>query len=82
MLVDSGDLEGASERYRGALAMAEENDLRMLMGEILARLGGTHPDRKQRTEDLNRALTLFRELGAKNRMKDVQAQVHRLLMQA
>jgi len=82
VLIDSGNLDGAIERYREALAMAEENDLRMLMGEILARLGGTHPDRKQRTEDLNRALTLFRGLGAKNRMKEVQAQVHRLLMQA
>ena len=52
----------------------------MQMGELLSRLGGAAPDKQRRMEYLQRALSVFRELGAKSRMREVQAQVHRAVM--
>jgi hypothetical protein len=68
------------DHYRQGLAIAESNDLRMQMGELLSRLGGTAPDRQRRMEYLQRALTVFRELGAKARMSEVQQMVHQSIM--
>ena len=80
VLVAAGRQEEAMERYREGLAMAEANDFRMLSGELLARLGGMAEDRQRRTEYLQRALSVFRELGAKDRMQEVQMQVHKAIM--
>jgi hypothetical protein len=60
--------------------MAEANDYRVLVGELLARLGEATPDRQARMDYLQRSLTVFRSLGAKERMKDVQMAVHRAIM--
>jgi len=54
--------------------------LRMQIGELLTRLGGVAPDRQGRMEYLQRALSVFRELGARSRMKEVQTMVHRAVM--
>ena len=64
-----GGVDEALERYREALVIAEANDLRMQIGELLARLGGVAPDRQRRMEYLQRALTVFRELGAQSQMR-------------
>jgi tetratricopeptide (TPR) repeat protein len=80
VLVDAGRREEALEQYRDALALAEANDYRMLIGELLSRLGEAAPDKSRRMEYLQRSLTVFRELGAQDRMRDVQAKVHRALM--
>lgn len=80
VLHDAGRTEEAVEHYRQALVLAEANDLRMQIGELLTRLGGVAPDRQGRMEYLQRALTVFRELGAKTRMREVQAMVHRAVM--
>ena len=80
VLHDAGRTEEAVEHYRQALVLAEANDLRMQIGELLTRLGGVTPDRQGRMEYLQRALTVFRELGAKTRMREVQAMVHRAVM--
>ena len=80
VLQDSGRAEDAMEHYREALVIAEANDLRMQIGELLSRLGGVAPDKPRRMEYLQRALSVFRELGAKSRMKEVQAQVHAAVM--
>jgi tetratricopeptide (TPR) repeat protein len=77
---DGGRVEQATEQYRQALVIAEANDLRMQIGELLSKLGGVTPDKQRRMEYLQRALTVFRELGAKSRMRDVQAQVHAAVM--
>ena len=77
---DGGRVEEATEQYRQALVIAEANDLRMQIGELLSKLGGVTPDKQRRMEYLQRALTVFRELGAKSRMRDVQAQVHAAVM--
>ena len=77
---DAGRAEDAMEHYREALVIAEANDLRMQIGELLSRLGGVAPDKPRRMEYLQRALAVFRELGAKSRMKEVQAQVHAAVM--
>ena len=77
---DAGRTEEAMEHYREALVLAEANDLRMQIGELLSRLGGVAPDKQRRMEYLQRALSVFRELGAKSRMREVQAQVHRAVM--
>ena len=68
------------ERYREALIISEANDLRMQIGELLARLGGVAPDRQRRMEYLQRALSVFRELGAQTRMREVQMMVHTAVM--
>ena len=47
VLQDSGRIEEALERYREALIISEANDLRMQIGELLARLGGAAPDRPE-----------------------------------
>ena len=60
MLQDSGRIEEALERYREALVISEANDLRMQIGELLARLG-VAPDR-QRMEYLQKALSVFENL--------------------
>lgn len=80
VLVEAGRAEDAMDHYRQGLAIAEANDLRMQMGELLSRLGGTAPDRQRRMEYLQRALTVFRELGAKARMTEVQHMVHQSIM--
>jgi len=80
VLHDAGRTEEALEHYREALVLAEGNDMRMQIGELLTRLGGVVPDRQRRMEYLQRALTVFRELGAKSRMREVQSMVHRAVM--
>ena len=80
VLQDGGRKEEALERYREALVIAEANDLRMQIGELLARLGEVETDRSQRMNYLQRSLSLFRELGAVGRMKEVQNSVHRAVM--
>jgi len=80
VLQDAGRTEEAMEHYREALVLAEANDLRMQIGELLSRLGGVAPDKQRRMEYLQRALSVFRELGAKSRMREVQTQVHRAVM--
>ena len=80
VLQDSGRIEEALERYREALIISEANDLRMQIGELLARLGGVAPDRQRRMEYLQRALSVFRELGAQTRMREVQMMVHSAVM--
>ena len=80
VLQDAGRTEEAMEHYREALVLAEANDLRMQIGELLSRLGGVATDKQRRMEYLQRALAVFRELGAKSRMQEVQAQVHRAVM--
>ena len=66
--------------YLGGLAVAEANDFRMMQGELLARLGEVETDRSQRMNYLQSSLSVFRELGAVDRMKDVQNSVHRAIM--
>lgn len=80
VLQDAGRVEEAMEHYGQALVLAEANDLRMQIGDLLARLGGMAPDRQDRMEYLQRALKVFRELGARNRMREVQSLVHRAVM--
>ena len=79
-MMDTGRQEEAMEYYLDALAVAEANDHRMLIGEILARMGSSDPNRTNRMAHLQRALVVFRELGANDRMRDVQASVHRALL--
>jgi len=80
VLQDAGRNEEALEHYREALVVAEANDLRMQIGDLLTRLGGVVPDHQRRMEYLQRALSVYRELGAKTRMRNVQAMVHRAVM--
>ena len=80
VLIDAGRREEAAEHYLNGLAVAESNDFRMLQGELLARLGEVESDRSQRMNYLQRSLSLFRELGAVGRMKEVQNSVHRAVM--
>ena len=80
VLVDAGRGEEAGEHYLNGLVVAEANDFRMLQGELLARLGEVEPDRSQRMHYLQRSLSLFRELGAVDRMREVQNSVHRAVM--
>ena len=76
----AGRKEEASEQYIDALVLAEANDFRMLQGEILARLGEVESDRSQKMDYLQRSLSVFRELGAVDRMREVQNSVHRAVM--
>jgi tetratricopeptide (TPR) repeat protein len=80
VLQDAGRAEEAMEHFREALIIAEANDLRMQIGELLTRLGTVASDKSRRMEYLQRALSVFRELGAKSRMRDVQTQVHNAVM--
>tara|TARA_B100000029_G_scaffold109715_1_gene101266 strand:- start:377 stop:2905 length:2529 start_codon:yes stop_codon:yes gene_type:complete len=80
VLVDAGRREEAAEHYLNGLAVAESNDFRMLQGELLARLGEVESDRSQRMNYLQRSLSVFRELGAVDRMRDVQNSVHKAVM--
>ena len=80
VLLDAGRREEAAEHYLNGLAVAESNDFRMLQGELLARLGEVESDRSQRMNYLQRSLSVFRELGAVDRMRDVQNSVHRAVM--
>ena len=79
VLSDAGRKEEASEHYLEGLALAEANDFRHLKGELLARLGEVEKDRSQRMEYLQKALSVFRELGANDRMREVQIQFIGLL---
>jgi len=47
---------------------------------LLARLGEAAPEKAERMNYLQRALTVFRELGAGARMREVQGQMHRAIM--
>lgn len=80
VLSDAGRKSEAAERYLDGLAVAEANDFRLLQGELLARLGEVESDRSARMNYLQRSLTVFRELGAVDRMRDVQTAVHRAIM--
>tara|TARA_B100001996_G_scaffold382764_1_gene375604 strand:+ start:1056 stop:3578 length:2523 start_codon:yes stop_codon:yes gene_type:complete len=80
VLQDSGKNDEAMEHFREALIIAEANDLRMQIGELLIRLGSVAPDKSRRMEYLQRALAVFRELGAKSRMREVQTRVHNAVM--
>jgi tetratricopeptide (TPR) repeat protein len=80
VLNDADRKEEASEQYIDALVLAEANDFRMLQGEILARLGEVESDRSQKMDYLQRSLSVFRELGAVDRMREVQNSVHRAVM--
>ncbi|MDP6905784.1 MAG: tetratricopeptide repeat protein, partial [Candidatus Thalassarchaeaceae archaeon] len=79
-LSDSGRTDEAVEHYLEGLVMAEANDFRPLIGELLARLGNAAPEKAERMNYLQRALTVFRELGAGERMREVQGQMHRAIM--
>jgi tetratricopeptide (TPR) repeat protein len=79
-LDDAGRSDEAVEHYLDGLAMAEANDFRPLIGEILARLGESAPEKAERMNYLQRALTVFRELGAGGRMREVQGQMHLAIM--
>tara|TARA_Y100000588_G_scaffold385158_1_gene477860 strand:- start:1055 stop:3583 length:2529 start_codon:yes stop_codon:yes gene_type:complete len=80
VLIDAGRRDEAAEHYLNGLAVAESNDFRMLQGELLARLGEVESDRSQRMNYLQRSLSLFRDLGAVGRMREVQNSVHRAVM--
>jgi hypothetical protein len=80
VLEDSERMEEALDIYREGLLIAEGNDLRMQIGELLARLGGAAPDMTRRMEYLQRALTVFRELGAEGRMREIQSMVHQAII--
>jgi len=80
VLQDSGKNDEAMEHFREALVIAEANDLRMQIGELLIRLGSVAPEKSRRMEYLQRALAVFRELGAKSRMREVQNRVHNAVM--
>ena len=80
VMMDTGRADEAMEYYLDALALAEANDHRMLLGEILARLGSSDPNQSSRMSHLQRALTVFREIGANDRMMEVQASVYRALL--
>ena len=80
VLMDAGRNDEAANHYLGGLAVAEANDFRMMQGELLARLGAVESDRSQRMNYLQSSLSVFRELGAVDRMKDVQNSVHRAIM--
>ncbi len=79
-LSDAGRKDEAVEHYLDGLVMAEANDFRPLIGELLARLGEAAPEKAERMNYLQRALTVFRELGAGQRMREVQGQMHRAIM--
>ena len=80
VLSDAGRKAEAAEHYLDGLSVAESNDFRLLQGELLARLGEVETDRSARMNYLQRSLTVFRELGAVDRMRDVQSAVHRAIM--
>ena len=80
VLTDAGRSEEAAQHYLDALSIAEANDFRMMQGEILSRLGEVERNRSQRMDYLQRSLVVFRELGAVDRMRDVQNSVHRVVM--
>ena len=80
VLADVGRKAEAAEHYLDGLALAEANDFRLLQGELLARLGEVETERSTRMNYLQRSLTVFRDLGAVDRMRDVQTEVHRAIM--
>ena len=80
VLSDAGSTEEAAQHYLDALTIAEANDFRMMQGEILSRLGEVESNRSQRMDYLQRSLVVFRELGAVDRMREVQNSVHRVVM--
>ena len=79
-LADAGRADDAVEHYLDGLVIAEANDFRPLIGELLARLGEAAPEKAERMNYLQRALTVFRELGAGERMREVQGQMHKAIM--
>ena len=80
VLSDAGRKAEAAEHYLDGQSVAESDDFRLLQGDQLARLGEVEPDRSASMNYLQRSLTVFRELGAVDRMRDVQSAVHRAIM--
>ena len=50
VLQDSGKNDEAMEHFREALVIAEANDLRMQIGELLIRLGSVAQEKSRRME--------------------------------
>ena len=80
VLIDAGRVSEASEHYLDAFYRSL-NDFRLFSFEILARLGTIGSDRSERVAYLQRSLTVFKDLGAHSRMKEIQNSVHRALME-
>lgn len=79
VLEDSGKRDEAVERYLEGLALAESSNQPLLVGELLSRLGTTGLDRQHRMEYLQRALNVFREVGATRKMQEVQMMFHKAI---
>ena len=50
-----------------------------MVGELLSRLGSTGLDKQRRMEYLQRALNVFREVGATRKMQEVQMMFHKAI---
>jgi len=79
VLEDSGKRDEAVERYLEGLALAESSNQPLLVGELLSRLGTTGLDKQHRMEYLQRALNVFREVGATRKMQEVQMMFHKAI---
>ena len=79
VLEDSGKRDEAVERYLEGLALAESSNQPLLVGELLSRLGSTGLDKQRRMEYLQRALNVFREVGATRKMQEVQMMFHKAI---
>lgn len=79
VLEDSGKRDEAVERYLEGLALAESSNQPLLVGELLSRLGTTGFDKQRRMEYLQRALNVFREVGATRKMQEVQMMFHKAI---
>ncbi len=79
VLEDSGKRDEAVEKYLEGLALAESSNQPLLVGELLSRLGSTGLDKQRRMEYLQRALNVFREVGATRKMQEVQMMFHKAI---
>ena len=79
VLEDSGKRDEAVERYLEGLALAESSNQPLLVGELLSRLGSTGLEKQRRMEYLQRALNVFREVGATRKMQEVQMMFHKAI---
>lgn len=79
VLEDSGKRDEAVERYLEGLALAESSNQPLLVGELLSRLGTTGLEKQRRMEYLQRALNVFREVGATRKMQEVQMMFHKAI---
>ncbi|HJM44895.1 MAG TPA: hypothetical protein QF644_02980, partial [Candidatus Poseidoniaceae archaeon] len=57
----------------------ESSNQPLLVGELLSRLGTTGLDKQRRMEYLQRALNVFREVGATRKMQEVQMTFHKAI---